>query len=43
MSMSKRAAAILATAVAALSLTVGAVAVQGEDTSAQAGTISNRP
>lgn len=43
MSISKRIAALVATAVAALGLTVGAVALQGGDTSAQAGVIVSRP
>ncbi|MGW0885885.1 hypothetical protein [Streptomyces sp. NPDC002671] len=43
MSISKRIAALVATAVAALGLTVGAVVLQGGDTSAQAGVIVSRP
>ncbi|MEU4349694.1 hypothetical protein [Streptomyces sp. NPDC023838] len=44
MSVTKRAAAILATAIAALSLTAGAIALQdsGHSTT-QAGNVTNRP
>ncbi|MFD9487377.1 hypothetical protein ACFWBX_26105 [Streptomyces sp. NPDC059991] len=44
MSITKRAAAILATAVAVFSLTVGAIAIQdnGHSTT-QAGTVTNHP
>ncbi|MFK8906553.1 hypothetical protein [Streptomyces sp. YS-3] len=44
MSMTKRAAAILATAVATLSLTVGAIALQASaHSTTQAGTVINGP
>ncbi|MFD9487257.1 hypothetical protein ACFWBX_25460 [Streptomyces sp. NPDC059991] len=43
MSRSKRVAALVATAVAALSLTARAVALQGGDASAEAGVINSRP
>ncbi|WP_369254196.1 hypothetical protein [Streptomyces sp. R35] len=43
MNISKRVAAILATAVAALGLTIGGLTIQGGDTTNQAGTIISRP